>query len=208
MYFRDRHIVSRSRRHLVTSRRRRTAKSSTVVRVGSRNGIMRGKPLFLALLALSVIAIAGCGASADPQAALRQQVLLADPPDAPRSITEAKAEATTDSEVTLIGRIDAGDFDPFDPQVAAFMLSEIPSSDHDHGDGQTADNCPFCKRRAAQAPKAHVTLIDRQEQPLTTPASRLLGLEKGDQVIVRGRANWNEQLNVLEVKSSGIYPLR
>ena len=66
-------------------------------------------------------------------------------------------------------------------------------------------NCPFCKHRAANAPKAHVVFVDETANPISFPAPRLLGVKKGDQVIVQGNAHWNVELNVLEVKSDGIY---
>jgi len=196
-------------RHSVSNRscRRQAAEDVDAPRTGGlscRIGEHLGR---LTWIAITLVAISGCGDSNDAAAtAAREQLLLQTAPPAPQSITAAKESAAgTAGEVTLIGRIDAGDFDPFDKQVAAFMLSEIPASDHDHGDGQTADNCPFCKRRAAKAPKAHVTLVDQQQQPLTTPAPELLGLSRGDRVVVQGRATWNDELNVLEVKSAGIY---
>lgn len=166
-----------------------------------------------------VIAISvGCGESVDPKIlAARGKVLLSAAPEGSQSITEAKELAqsqsesstseTLPSEVTLVGRIEAGDFDPFDKEIAAFMLSELPAGNHDHGEGQDVDNCPFCKRRAANAPKAHVVLVDENTNPISIPVPSLLDVKKGDQVIVQGNAQWNDELNVLEVKSSGIYIL-
>ncbi len=148
----------------------------------------------------------GCRQPVDPQiVAARGQLLLSSAPEAPQSIAEAKESTVSAAEVTLVGRIDAGDFDPFDPQTAAFMLSELPTGDHDQGQGHDVDNCPFCKRRAANAPKAHVVLVDEQANPISGPASSLLDLNKGDQVIVKGSAHWNSELNLLQVTANGVY---
>jgi len=166
------------------------------------------------VIALSV----GCNESLDPEVlASRSKVLLSAAPEGPQSIAVAKELAQSQSElsasesspreVTLVGRIEGGDFDPFDKEIAAFMLSELPAGNHDDEEGHDADNCPFCKRRAANAPKAHVVLVDENANPISYPAPYLLDLERGDQVIVQGNAHWNDELNLLEVKSSGIYIL-
>jgi len=167
----------------------------------------------------------GCRESLDPEIlAARGKILLSAAPEGSQSITEAKELAqsqsqsstsesepstseTLPSEVTLVGRIEAGDFDPFDKEIAAFMLSELPAGNHDHEEGHDVDNCPFCKRRAENSPKAHVVLVDENANPISFPVPSLLDLKKGDQVIVQGSAHWNADLNVLEVKSSGIYVL-
>lgn len=109
-----------------------------------------------------------------------------------------------DPNVTILAQIGAGDFDPFEPDRAAFMLSEIPE-DHDDQPGHDPNKCPFCKRRAEKAPRAHVTLVDGNSQSIMVNASKLLSLSKGDQVIVQGTAEWDEPLNTLKVTASGIY---
>lgn len=159
----------------------------------------------LALLSVATVIFVGCSDSVDPEIlAARQKLLLKVAPESPLSIGEAKASAETSANVTLVGRIGAGDIDPFDSQVAAFMLSEAPT-DHEQQEGHDADNCPFCKRRAANAPKAHVTMIGDSDAPIAHSAPKLLGVKKGDQVVVRGQGIWNPELNVLEVKSKEIY---
>jgi hypothetical protein len=162
---------------------------------------------FPRLLAVGLTALLclGCGESIDPEIlAARQKVLLATPPPAPQSIAAAKEAAESATPVTLIGRIDAGDFDPFDKQVAAFVLSEVPTA-HEQSEGHDADNCPFCKRRAANAPKAHVTMVDDTGTAIKHAAPTLLGVRQGSQVIVQGTGSWNPELNVLEFQATSIY---
>ena len=157
-------------------------------------------------IAVGVVLCVGCGESLAPEIeAARSKLLLSTAPEAPQSIAVAKESAVAQTELTLVGRIDAGEFDPFDKNMAAFMLSELPSGDHDQAAGHDADNCPFCKRRAANAPKAHVVLVNEQANPVSTPAPKLLGVASGDQVIVQGSGRWNPELNVLELKATGIF---
>ncbi len=154
---------------------------------------------------LTLVLMIGCGESIDPKIlAARQNLVLKSAPPSPLSISDAKTSTESSAMITLVGQIHAGDIDPFDQQIAAFMLSELPE-EHEQNEGHDADNCPFCKRRAANAPKAHVTMVDESDAPIPHAAPKLLGLQKGDQVIVQGTGTWNADLNVLEVKSRGIY---
>ena len=152
-----------------------------------------------------IFAIVGCSESIDPEIlAAREGLVMKVPPESPQTIAEAKAAAESATEVTVVGRIDAGEFDPFDQQIAAFMLSELPT-EHEQSEGHDADNCPFCKRRAANAPKAHVVMVDDSDAPIPHAAPQLLGVKQGDQVIVQGTGTWDAEMNVLEVKSRRIY---
>lgn len=169
---------------------------------------MNSKPIIALLSGWMMLAVVGCSESIDPEIlAARERLILSTSPGEPLSIAEAKDAAESLADLTLVGRIDAGDFDPFDKDIAAFMLSEAPT-EHEQEEGHDADNCPFCKRRAANAPKAHVTMVSESDSPIAHAAPKLLGIKKGDQVVVRGSGTWNEDLNVLEVKSNGIYLAR
>lgn len=123
--------------------------------------------VYLSLSALLLVTV-GCSDSIDPEiAAARNRLFLRESPESPQSIADAKALAETPTDVTLVGRIDAGDFDPFDKDVAAFMLSDVPT-DHEQEEGHDADNCPFCKRRAANVPKCTSPWLANQICPSHT----------------------------------------
>ena len=65
------------------------------------------------------------------------------------------------------------------PGKASFVLSEAPAKGHDHGAGHDADNCPFCRRRAADARMAVVQFVNDQGEVLKTDVPTLLGVEPG-----------------------------
>jgi hypothetical protein len=102
----------------------------------------------------------------------------------------------------LVGTIGAGDDDPFEKNQAAFFLSELP--DHDHA-GHDAANCPFCKHRAAETPRVIVQFVDDAGQVLPIDSRQLLGVEKGQVVVVRGQGQLNDTLDLLVVTASGIH---
>mgnify|MGYP001164626519 CR=1 FL=1 len=119
------------------------------------------------------------------------------------SVAEAsEAETRAAVAAVVIGRVYAGDLEPWDAGKASFLLAELPAEGH--GDGHDADNCPFCKRRAAQAPTAIVQFLDERGKVIAHDARQLFDLQKNDVVTVRGRAVRGE-LNSLVVTADAIY---
>jgi hypothetical protein len=88
------------------------------------------------------------------------------------------------ADITIVGRIYAGQLEPWEDGKASFMLSELPEDGH--GEGHDSDNCPFCKRRLAKAPTAIVKFVDAQGQTLPIDSRKLFGLEKEQAVVVHG----------------------
>lgn len=93
-------------------------------------------------------------------------------------------DETSRPKVTLVGRVHAGDLDPWEPGKASFMISELPPDGH--GEGHDSDNCPFCKRRLAKAPTGVVKFITDDGQTIPVDSRALFGLEKGQTVVVTG----------------------
>ena len=160
-----------------------------------------------ALLLLVIVgSFTGCGGAEDRHiATLRKKLLLGEEPVTATSIAEAKKNIADQPEVVLVGRIGAGDDDPFVNGKAAFVVSDIPAHGHTHGAGQTADDCPFCKHRAAQAAWAAVQFVDEQGQVVPVDARTLFGLDKGSVVVVRGRGQVTGELSLFSVTANGIH---
>lgn len=174
------------------------------------------------------LAISGCGQpSQDPQVlAIRDQYVVADEPagaltltqlaqrlEAPAAQADPEAEAgetteaaaATPESAVVVGRIFAGDLEPWEPGKASFLLAELPAEGH--GDNHDADNCPFCKRRAAQAPTAIVQFLDERGQVIGHDARQLFDVQKNDVVTVRGQAVRGE-LNTLVLTAEAIHVRR
>ncbi len=107
--------------------------------------------------------------------------------------------------MALVGRISAGELEPWDPGKASFIVSELPADGH--GKGHDADNCPFCKRRAAGLPTTIVRFVDDQGQTLPIDAQKLLGVKKDQHVIVHGMASSPEP-KTIEIIADRIYLFR
>lgn len=131
----------------------------------------------------------------------------ADPPaaDVASSAQPAVAPMAAGEEVWVVGRIFAGDFEPWENGQASFLISELP--EQGHGAGHDADNCPFCKRKAAQTPKAMVRFRDEAGQTLAIDARKLFDIKTQDVVVVRGTATVGE-LNTLIIDATSLHVRR
>jgi hypothetical protein len=98
----------------------------------------------------------------------------------------ADSMPTVAESVVVVGRIFAGDMEPWDTGKASFLIAELP--DDGHGEGHDADNCPFCKRKAVKAPTAIVRFVDAAGQVIPIDARKLFGVDKKDVVVIRGQA--------------------
>jgi hypothetical protein len=165
-------------------------------------------PLWLgSLLAGSLLV--GCNSSPEssaPGAAATDTFVLAERP-AERALTPTQVmeRGGEPAATVLAGRIDAGDMDPFQSGQLAFMVSQLPDRDHAGGDPDHADNCPFCKRKLENAPKAIVQFRDASGEVLPGDARQGLGLGSGDVVYVTGSAWYDESVDSVMVDATGVY---
>ncbi|MEX0820431.1 MAG: hypothetical protein WD070_12595, partial [Pirellulaceae bacterium] len=162
-------------------------------------------PTFFLLAVL--LFFTGCTAETeDPQVlALRQQLSLAAEPESVATIADAKAAAAENPDVVFVGRIGAGEHEPFVPGQASFVVTEILPDEDGHGGKSHADNCPFCKRQAADAPRAAVQFVDASGKTLAIDARKLFGIQPGDTVVVRGKGEVLGELDMFQVTADGIY---
>jgi hypothetical protein len=157
--------------------------------------------LFLALTTLIVL---GCetGPDVDPATlALREKYVLSTEPADAVSLAKAKTEVAEHPSIVVKGKIGG----TFETGKASFMISELPQPGeaHNHAPGEE-DNCPFCKHRAANAPKAIVQFVNEKEEILPIDARELLGVDKDQVVTIKGEAKL-DSLETLVITASGVY---
>ena len=119
--------------------------------------------------------------------------------------TEIEELGSGETSVILAGRIDAGEVDPFQPGELSFMISQLPDEGHGADDPEHADNCPFCARRLANAPRAIIQFRGPDGNVLSGDARQVLSLEKGDVVYVTGMAQYNPAVNTVLVNATGVF---
>ena len=162
--------------------------------------------VLLAIATSFVGSLAGCGAADSRIAAERKRLVLAEEPQGATSIADAA------QEFDRAARRDAGRADRrrrsravregaglFRPVGSAGRRPPARRLGHDAG------NCPFCRHRAKETPLALVQMVDEQGEILKTDVPTLLGLAAGQMVVVRGRGQWNDKLELLVVKAGGIH---
>jgi hypothetical protein len=141
-------------------------------------------------------------------AAIRGSVILAEEPAGALSIADAKAKLTaTPQPVVVAGRIGGRGTSPFGKNEATFSMLEIPTDDHAAKPGHKPDDCPFCKKRAANSPIAAVSFAGGDGKVIPLDAQKLLGVAEGQDVVVRGSGFFDPKLGipVIQINADGLY---
>lgn len=158
---------------------------------------------------------AGCGASATaPQAATapaagpsaegKAYLLASEPADA-KPIVETKANAKSGEEVVVVGRIGGG-VNPWVEGRAAFSLVDLSLKACSDIPG---DACPTpwdycCQTDQLGKARTLVKLVGADGKPLASDARQLLGVKELQTLIVKGKAQRDDDGN-LTVLASGIF---
>jgi hypothetical protein len=158
---------------------------------------------------VAVVVAGGVPAAAEVNvAALRETLLLAEEPAGAVPLAEARTRlALQPQPIVVAGRIEGKGMDPFLEGKASFSLLEIPADDHAKKPGHNADDCPFCKKRRANATMAAVQFLGADDKPIPVDARTLFGVEKGRDVVVRGTGIFDPKLGipVIQLTADGIF---
>jgi len=139
---------------------------------------------------------------------VRESLVLAEEPAGAVTLAAAKGRLTTTPQpVVIAGRIGAKGIDPFLADKASFSLLEIPTDDHAAKPGHKPDDCPFCKKRAANSPVAAVRFLGGDGKEIPMDARKLFGIQAGQDVVIRGSGVFDPKLGVpiLQITADGIH---
>lgn len=157
----------------------------------------------------ALLVVAGGIALAEVDVAkARATLLLAEEPAGAVSIAAAKAKLTaTPQPIVVAGRIGGRGTSAFGKGEATFSMLEIPTDDHAKKPGHKPDDCPFCKKRAANSPIAAVNFAGADGKVLPVEATELLGVVEGQDVVVRGTGFFDPSLGipVIQITGEGIF---
>ena len=159
-------------------------------------------------LALVVGVFATAAMAEIDTAAIRGSVVLAEEPTGAVSIADAKAKLTTTPQAVVVaGRIGGRGTSPFGKNEATFSMLEIPTDDHAAKPGHKPDDCPFCKKRAANSPIAAVSFAGGDGKVIPLDAQKLFGVAEGQDVVVRGSGFFDPKLGipVIQINADGLY---
>ena len=163
--------------------------------------------IFGTLLAVSGASGLTARGEIDATAARESLVLPAEPAGA---VSLAAARGTLGLEpkpVVVAGRIGGKGMEPFLEGKASFSLLEIPEDDHAEKPGHNADDCPFCKKRQANATMAAVQFLGPDGKAIPVDARKLFGVDKGQDVVIRGTGVFDAKLGVpiIQVTADAIF---
>jgi hypothetical protein len=111
--------------------------------------------------------------------------------------------------VVLLARVGGGDGPTWDPDRAAFTVTDLSLETEDAQSHEAPqhdeDSCPFCraKKQKRLAATAIVELVDEGGVP-PMDARQLLGLAEGQIVVLRGAARI-DGLGGLALQARGVY---
>lgn len=182
---------------------------------------MNRQSLLLGMVVTALFSLGGCrdpseGVRGDADASpAATRFLLAEEPPKARNVLEVESELENReqpeqwAEVVLLARIGGGDGPTWDPDRAAFTVTDLSLSlegAQTHESPQhDADSCPFCraKKQKRLAATAIVELMDEDGVP-PVDARKLLGLAEGQTVVLLGVARI-DGLGGLAVRCRGVY---
>ena len=169
-----------------------------------------GVAVVAAALLLSMAAVEAKEALSLEQA--RTSFVIAEEPAAALSVgdTQKLLEKAPKNRaaVTIVGRIAAREGeDPFLEGTASFVLIDLPDDDHASTKGHDADNCPFCKKRQANAPMVAVQFLGADGKVIPIDSRQLFGIAKGNEVVVKGTAVFDPKLAlpIVQFTADGIF---
>jgi len=164
--------------------------------------------MLVGLMLAGAVATTGQALADVDAAATREAFLLAEEPAGAVSLAEArKGLGLEPKPIVVAGRIEGKGMEPFLDGKASFSLLEIPTDDHAKNPGHNADDCPFCKKRRANATMAAVQFLAADGKPIPVDARTLFGVAKGQDVVVTGTGVFDPKLGipVIQVTADGIF---
>jgi hypothetical protein len=163
--------------------------------------------LAVATLALACVAPPAARAELDA-GTLRRELVLAEEPANALPLAAARGKLGLEPKpIVVVGRIGGKGVDPFLEGKASFSLVEIPADDHAKKPGHDADNCPFCKKRQANATMAAVQFLGADGKPIPLDARGLFNVAAGRDVVIRGSGVFDPKLGVpiIQVTAEAIF---
>ncbi len=170
---------------------------------------MMRRAWILKTLCATVIGLGGALAFAEiDTAAVKKDLVLTEEPAAAVPLAQARGKLGLEPKpIVVVGRIGGKGSEPFLDGKASFSLLEIPADDHASKPGHDADSCPFCKKRQANMTMAAVQFLGADGKPIPVDARQLFGVEKGQDVVIRGKGVFDPKLGVpiIQLNADGIF---
>lgn len=139
-------------------------------------------------------------------AGYRQSLTLENEPTGSVTIEDARKQIDKKTDVVLTLRIGVREISQWwQEETASFFASEATEGSHYNASGDHDPNsCPFCRHKwNVDDSMALIHLVDDSGNRIPVTAPKLLNVEDGDVVVVRGKASLDKGLLVVE--SSGIF---
>ena len=147
----------------------------------------------------------GCS---DPNVTRFQKVvLLSEVPDGSVTIEDARSSIDSVTDVVLTARIGVRELPQWwvDGKSSFYVSEGTPGSHYAAGPDHDPATCPFCSRNwKVEDSMALIHLVDETGERIPVEATKLLNVDDGDLVVVRGTASLDESGHLI-VESNGVF---
>lgn len=143
----------------------------------------------------------GCSSEQTAVSLLRKDLILNQEPAETTSIAAATEAVESNDLVTIVADVVSDESKAFVKGQAAFLVTEV-------GENSTCSDvdCPFCdKCKGKKASNATVQFVDQSGNPLPIDTRDLLGISAGDTIVIKGKGEMLEGLNMLQVTAENIF---
>lgn len=167
------------------------------------------------ILLFAATALVGCSVATSGPSAVGKAILLSEEPAGCEGIDDLKSNMLTglnpDGTAVLVGRIGGGDNETWDPDKAAFLVSDLALKIEEHDDGHGGaghDDCAFCQaaKEKALESMALVQIVDDSGKVISTDARQLLGLADGQVIVAEGQGALEDGTLVFSAKKVFVRP--
>jgi hypothetical protein len=127
--------------------------------------------------------------------------------ETPLTLEQAIQQCAT-LDTFLVGlKVGAGKGDTFDAKSSEFLVSEIPEGEKASDPLHDPSTCPFCRKKAENAPTVVVRMLDSKGKTFPGSAEQIFDLKRGMHIVVKGSGVFDSELNTLTINATGLAKL-
>ncbi|MCU0711618.1 MAG: hypothetical protein MUC43_06130 [Pirellula sp.] len=149
----------------------------------------------------------GCSNADSLSKAARTSTQLTLGSETPLTLEQAMQQCATLESFLVSLKVGAGKGDTFDAKSTEFLVSEIPDGEKATDPLHDPSTCPFCRKKAENAPTVVVRMLDSKGKTFPGSAEQIFDLKRGMHIVVKGSGVFDPELNTLTINATGLAKL-
>lgn len=127
--------------------------------------------------------------------------------ETPLTLAQAIEQCASLETFLVRVKVGAGKGDAFDAKSSEFLVSEIPDGEKASDPLHDPSTCPYCRKKAEDAPTVVVRMLDSKGKTFPGSAEQIFELKKGMHIVVKGSGVFDKELNTLIINATGLTKL-